>query len=346
VRAHAAQLKGDWAEAERCYRETIEQFPDAHPAHHNLVTVLNAQFRWADAEEALRTALRRWPDHPILRLNLGYARLAAGDYAEGLPHYELRREAARDRVHVPAMPFPEWDGSAVRSLLLLPEQGLGDQIQFSRYVPLLHARGIAVTLVCHPSLLHLFEPLGVTVVAATASTKIEAHDAWALIGSLPLRFSTRLETIPPPTPIRATARTKSGIGVAVRGNPLHHNDRNRSLPAAAADRMLQLEGATSLLPEDTGARNFQETAELVAGLDLVISVDTSIAHLAASMGKPTWILLPKVKCDWRWGAVGERSHWYPCARLFRQTKPGDWDQPIQDILTALQRERGARAPTR
>jgi len=160
-------------------------------------------------------------------------------------------------------------------------------------------------------------------------------DAWVLSGSLPLRMGTRLETIPPPIPVAAWPKTRRGIGVVTRGNPGHPNDRNRSLSAEAAAALMALPGAMSLAVEDTGVRDMQETAEFIAGLDLVISVDTAVAHLAASMGKATWILLSAIKTDWRWGREGETTPWYPGARLFRQREPGDWMGVVEDVKAAL-----------
>ena len=330
-----AQKEGRWAEAEAAYRETLASHPNALPALQNLAAVLLALGKWDQAEPVMRAALSLGATDPILRKQLAFSRLAAGDYEEGLPLYESRRDAAEMRGAVPRFSFPEWEGEPVGSLLLMPEQGLGDQIQFARYVPLLVARGVRVTLACPPVLRRLFEPLGVALVEATGTISFSPHDAWAMLGSLPLRFDTRLETIPSPTPIEAKARTSGGVGVATRGNPEHPNDQNRSLPDSAAAALLAIPGAISLLPEHTGAQDMQETADLIAGLDLVISVDTSIAHLAASMGKPTRILLPNERCDWRWMREGERSPWYPSARLVRQAREQDWASVVEVIRAEL-----------
>lgn len=334
LKAQTAQKEGRWAEAEALYRETLASHPDALPALQNLAAVLLALRKWDQAETVMRAALRLGATDPILRMQLAFCRLAAGDYEAGLPLYESRKDAPQ-RGAIPRFSFPEWKGEPVGSLLLMPEQGLGDQIQFARYVPLLVARGVRVTLACHPALRRLFGPLGVALVEATGTISVAPHDAWAMVGSLPLRFGTRPGTIPSPTPIEAKAATSGGVGVATRGNPDHTNDQNRSLPETAAAALLAIPGAISLLPEHSGAQDMQETADLVAGLDLVITVDTSIAHLAASMGKPTQILLPSVRYDWRWMHEGEQSPWYPSARLIRQAQGEDWASVVERVRAEL-----------
>jgi hypothetical protein len=370
--ALAAHRAGRLAEAERDYRATIAAFPAAPAAYANLATLLRGRGRAAEAEAVLRAGLEvspgeaslviylaesrgaagRWdeaetivrdalalrPHDPPLVAMLAELRLSAGDYAEGWPLYAAGR---LQRARLPPLRFPEWRGGAVGSLLLLPEQGFGDQIMLARYAPLLRARGVAVTIICSPALARLFEPAGAAIIAPTGPIETPPHDAWALVSSLPLHFETRLETIPPPLALRAGPRARGGprggLGVMTQGNPAHRNDARRSLPPAAAAELRALPGAVSLHPEDTGARDFQETAELVAGLDLVITVDTAVAHLAASLGKPTWILLPAIATDWRWLRERPDSPWYPSARLFRQ-RPGEgWGPVIAAVKQALGR---------
>jgi ADP-heptose:LPS heptosyltransferase len=127
----------------------------------------------------------------------------------------------------------------------------------------------------------------------------------------------------------------------VKGSPTHSNDRNRSLPPKAAAQLASL--GRSLAPEDTGAGDFRDTAGIVAGLDLVISVDTAVVHLAGAMGKPVWVLLPSVETDWRWGRSGRDSPWYPSARLYRQAKPGDWAPVLRKVAADLAAFQGASA---
>src|SRR5262249_54819307 len=125
------------------------------------------------------------------------------------------------------------------------------------------------------------------------------------------------------------------LGVMARGNPAHDNDHRRSLTPKACEGLMSLPGAVSLAPQDTGARDFWDTAAVIMGLDLVISVDTALAHLAGALGKPCWLLLPAVGCDWRWGTEGSATPWYPSLRLFRQRTPGDWGGVVVDVRAAL-----------
>ncbi|MBL8556316.1 MAG: hypothetical protein JNL41_18725, partial [Phenylobacterium sp.] len=146
-------------------------------------------------------------------------------------------------------------------------------------------------------------------------------------------------TLPSAPYLRAATRPAGGrIGVATRGNPGHSNDAHRSLPADVAAELLALPGAMSLEPEATGAKDFAETAAIVAGLDLVIAVDTAVAHLAGALGRPAWILLPRIFTDWRWMEGRADSPWYPTARLFRQASPGDWSAVLAEVRRTLTRE--------
>ena len=330
-RAADLQREGRAADAEQAWRSFLAAMPDVLPAHHNLAATLRAQRNWAGAQAVLEAAARRWPDDPDLAYNLGMARLAAGDYAGGWPLYEARRRVGVARVKAPDLATPEWQGEPVGSLLVWPEQGLGDQIQFARYVPLLRARGIAVTLVCRPSMARIFQVFGVPLVIAEGAVDLPPHDAWILMGSLPLRFETRLETIPPGDFLKASPGG-NGVGVVTRGRPKHANDANRSLPAASATALMAAPGVVSLHPDDTGARDFADTAELIRPLAGVVTVDTSVAHLAGAMGKPVRILLPAVGADWRWMHERRDSPWHPSATLIRQSRPDDWTDVIAAAL--------------
>ena len=332
--AAGLQRAGRLAEAEQAWRAFLADAPDVRPAHHNLVAALRGQHKWTEARAALEAAARRWPDDPDIAYHLAVSRLAAGDYTGGWPLYEARRQVAVDRVEAPGLPTPEWRGEAVRSLLVWPEQGFGDQIQFARYLPQLRARGIAVTLVCRPPMMRLFEVFGLPMVASEGAVSLPPHDAWTLMGSLPLRFGTTLETIPPGE-FLAPAPGGQGMGVVTRGRPSHPNDAHRSLPPAAAAALLEAPGAVSLHPADTGARDFAETAEIIRGLAVVVTVDTSVAHLAGAMGKPVRILLPAVGADWRWLHDRQDSPWYPSATLIRQARSGDWTEAVAAALAGL-----------
>jgi len=283
-----------------------------------------------------RRCLELDPALALARHNLCIALLASGRLEEGFSLYDLRFEAGRQVVPRPRLSFPEWTGEPLegRSILVWPEQGFGDHIMFARFVPELVRRGARVSMLVAPPLARLFQGLPATLIVAEGQVSIPSHDAWAMAGSLPHRLGVSLETLPA-APYLPSDIGGAGIGIMWRGNPAHGADVSRSLPVDVAQRLLALPGARSLHPDDTGARDFQDTADIVRGLRLVISVDTSVAHLAGAMGKPTWILLQARDPDWRWMLGRADSPWYPTARLFRQAAPGDWATVLDELQAAL-----------
>ena len=274
-----------------------------------------------------------------------FALLRSGDYERGWAALEaVRFGDTHFRSRKPTLSFPEWRGEPVSSLAVFGEQGLGDQIQFARFIPDLVRRGIEVTLYAYPAVAPLFESLGAKVVAADGEVRIARADAWVMIGSLPLLLGVRLETLNggaylsvPPETRRPTLNPDLRVGVMWRGGPNNLNDAHRSMPPAAGRRLLDLPGAVSLAPEDTCAKDMGHTAALIERLDLVISVDTSVAHLAGAMGTRTVLLLPAPPeaVDWRW-LVGRRdSPWYDSIEIYRQARPGDWLELIERVTAAV-----------
>lgn len=294
---------------------------------YRLAAQLRAAVRPAPTEAVLREILKRRQDDPQVHFALAYQLLARGAWDEGWPLYEARTAIAATGIRRPSFSFPEWRGEAVESLLLYPEQGLGDQIMFARYAGLLRERGVSVTMVTLPALAPLFRQLGVEVLIGREGLPVPRCSAWSMVGSLPRWLGVHA----PPSYFPAKAGGQ-GIGVVTRGGPGYAKDAQRSLPPDLAAELLALPGAVSLMPEDTGAKDFADTAAIVSGLERVITVDTAMAHLAGALGKPVWILLSHDP-DWRWGWSGQTTPWYPTARLFRQTTPGDW-RPVLDAVRA------------
>ena len=351
-----AHLGGDFSAAEALYRHAMTNPALAGLAHRHLVLLLEAQHRWEEALKECRAAVHREPGHPELEIHLAISLLRLGRYAEGWPLYETRARLPAGSVR-PCLPYPEWDGRPVSSLTIWDEQGFGDAIQFARFVPALVGRGVEVSLIIRPELAALFSGLGATVIPAQGQIRTPVSDAWAMICSMGARLGVTLENLAPTLPYLSAPGDRQKkwakgiapgwrIGVVTRGKRLHENDANRSLPYEAADFLQSLPGAISLLPEENGLpiTDFADTAALIDRLDLVITVDTAVAHLAGAMGKPCWVLLPYVGTDWRW-LHDERtdSPWYPSLRLYRQPAAGDWTSVLraiaQDLPEILKRNR-------
>jgi hypothetical protein len=315
---------------EQLYRGLLTALPRTDVITSVAVMLQEAE-RFAEAETVLREALARTPGDSLLQWHLGFVLLRQNRYAEAWPCYDFRR-ARLDWNQ--KLSFPEWRGEPVKTLLVLPEQGLGDQIMFARFVFQLKARGVETTLICAPALAELFRNAGLKVIPAAGDIDIPRHDAWVLAGSLPGRLGVTFESVPGSSYLPSTRIGGQGVGFIGKGNPAHANDKNRSLPDEAIAEVLSWPGMRSLAPEDSGARSMAETARIIDGLDLVIAVDTAAAHLAGAMGRECWVLLPRVG-DWRWPHDDVPSPWYPAARLFRQPRTGDWASVLADVRAAL-----------
>lgn len=328
-----AHFAGDFEAAAEFLSRAAEAEPFRAPF--NLAITLEALERHAEAEAALRAALRARPTEARAAFGLGNLLLAQGRFAEGWPLYEARRhiEGLTPKVDLGC---PEWRGEplAGRTLAVVGEQGFGDQIMFARFIPQIAAAGARVQFVCSPELVGVVPAGNASIRAARALSP----DAWTYVATLPLRLEASLDSLPPPVALPMTPRAQTAgdggrIGVFWKGRP--NPDPGRSLTPDAAARLLALPGAVSLQPEDSGATSFLQTAEQIAGLDLVISIDSAVAHLAASMGKPTRVLLPAIRPDWRWMGGRQPTPWYPEAKLFRQPAPRDWDGAVDAVLADL-----------
>jgi tetratricopeptide (TPR) repeat protein len=401
--AHAALGALDEAVAE--FDHVLTLVPGHPAAHFNRGVALYDLGRYADAVAAHDSALAAAPDHAGALLNRGralaalnrfddaiasygkahalrkddadahfmesLALLTFGDYRRGFEKYEWRWRRS-GMAEQKSRGRPLWLGDyplARKTVLLHAEQGLGDTIQFARYVPLLAANGAKVVLEVQPELTALMARLdGATTVIARGAAPPQQFDVHCPLGSLPLAFKTEPATVPADIPYlsaddehlaiwsaRIGALERPRIAIAWAGNPSHLNDRNRSIAFAKlapllsiparfvsiqrdvrGDDAIALAGEVRVTNVGADLENFSDTAAVIALCDLVISVDTAVAHLAGAMGRPLWMLLPFAP-DWRWTLDGETSPWYPTARLFRQTSLGDWDGVIERLGDELKR---------
>ncbi len=355
--------RDQFAVAEIHLRRAIRLQPDLPEAHASLGFLLTSAGRLTEAVAACDEAIRLRPDFARAFWNRSFAHLLAGRLAQGWEDYEWRKRHDRfaaDFTMLPgdAWPAREWRGDTLEghTVLVRAEQGLGDSIQFARYLPLLAARGARVVLACQRPLIPLMRRLDGLAAVVDSAGGLPPYDLWVDQMSLPRLFATRLDSIPSPGgylrtgAARAAASPRRRIGLVWAGNPLHHNDSRRSIPFATLAALLALpdidwislqvgaaddDRAGSIVadpPQDL--TDFAATAAAIATLDLVIAVDTSTAHLAGAMGRPVWVLLPFAP-DWRWLRERHDSPWYDSMRLFRQPRAGDWTSVVAQVGKAL-----------
>jgi len=356
------------------HREALAIDPQCAASHSNLGVVLQRMGRPDLAAHAYREAIRLDPQTTEAPNNLAMALLLQGDYAQGWRLHEKRWLSRPLKLGVRAFEQPMWTGDLEpKRLLIHAEQGLGDTLQFCRYLPLIDPRHEIVFEVQAP-LVDLMRQLpGVGAVVARGES-LPDFDAHCPIMSLPFVFGTTLDTIPSQTPyLRADPVKVAGwanrleparglkVGVVWAGGArpnqpeLEPTNRRRSMTLSALAPLAKAAGVSfvslqkgppaseahapppgmSLFDFTDDLNDFTDTAALVETLDLVISVDTAVAHLAAAMGKPVWLLNRFDTC-WRWLMNRDDSPWYPTLRLFRQPAPGDWDAVAMDIAAALQ----------
>ncbi len=341
---------GNVEEAIVCHQRAIALRPNYAEGYSNLGSALGNACRHQEAIEAQRRAIALQPQFAAAHVNLGLELLMRGDFAEGWAEYEWRSRVPGFNGLRKNCPQPLWDGSDLgeRVLLLYGEQGLGDTIQFVRYLRLIRGR---VLLEVAPALVPLLSSLGVPV-SERHETGFDVH---LPLMSLPMalrQFEPLAMTKPYISAPKPQISQHQGlkVGLAWAGRATHKNDRNRSIPLAKLALLsfggvqffsLQIDDETTESPaqmhlkKSSGQlRNFADTAALIAEMDLVISVDTAVAHLAGAMGKPVWLLLPK-PADWRWMLDRDDSPWYPTMRLFRQQRAGDWDEVIARMAREL-----------
>jgi len=363
-RGNALLMLGRPDQALACQDHAIELNANFVAAHCNRGNALMHLHRRDEALASYDRALSLAPDHADTKLAKAYCLLTLGQYAEGWKLHEARWLGRHGAARGDADKL--WLGRediAGKTLFLHGEQGMGDTIQFARYATLAAERGAHVVLSVQQPLVRLLCQLAPSVTVLGSDEAPDSYDFHAPLLSLPLAFATTLDTIPPATLLHATPSRGAGrIGIAWRGNPLQANDHNRSMKLAALRDLLRPDLSWVALqndrtPEEAAVfaelpqlswigdelHDLADTASVIAGLDLVISVDTVTAHLAATMGKPTWVLLCH-NADWRWLPDRADSPWYPTARLFRQDTRGDWACVIAAVAAALDQSAAAAIP--
>jgi tetratricopeptide (TPR) repeat protein len=361
------------AEAIEAYGAALLAMPSHVSAWINLGLALMALNRADEALAAYGKALELAPDNADANFNEGLARLTAGDYRHGFEKYEWRwkRTGMDARPRFRQRPWLGEIPVANKTILLHAEQGLGDTIQFARYATTLARAGAKVMIEAQPELKELLSTIeGVRSVVGRGET-LPPFDLQCPLASLPLAFKTELSNVPAEIPYlrasedriarwrrRLEAIAAPRIAIAWSGRETHINDRNRSIALSQLEPLLASPGVhfvsiqRELRPADAGRlagetrivhvggdlADFSDTAAVLALCDLTISVDTSVAHLAAAMGRPTYVLIP-FQPDWRWTVDGDRSPWYPQARLFRQPAPGDWKPVLTHVSEELAKRR-------
>jgi Tfp pilus assembly protein PilF len=357
--------KGQLDEAIRYYEKALMLNPHSENMHNNLGILYKDRGNLNKAIKYYRKALRMNPSQAVIHYGFSMTLLLDGKFEEGLKEYEWRWGTKDFLQYTRNYTKPLWDGSNIsgKTILLHSEQGIGDTIQFIRYAPLIADKGANVIVDCQGELVPLLK--GVEGIRQfVEQEKSPEFDIHCPLLSLPLLFNTKLESIPAKIPYImvdtllvdkwkdkiANDNAKLKIGLVWAGRPEHKNDRDRScslkvfLPIAelgdislyslqkgkAAKQAQNPPRGMKLLDYTEEIRDFSDTAALIENLDLIVSVDTSVVHLAGALGKPVWTLLPFAP-DWRWLLNREDSPWYPTMRLFRQTAQGDWESVIAKV---------------
>jgi tetratricopeptide (TPR) repeat protein len=360
--------------AEQAYRQALQRAPELVAAWCNLGSLLDHIGRGAEAERCLRHALALDAHNASTLFNLACLLLREGRLQIGWQVWEQRHWPIH---HAHNWPCPRWRGEPLQDkhMLVVQDAGLGDMLQFSRFIPLLGARGAAHTAVlCQPPLHPLMAQLpGVHAVYrwqdAEPALQARAWDYWVPVMSLAAYLGNEAQPYGPTPPYIAAGASPAAsaapatsdatqlpaheglrIGIVWQGNPDFPHDAQRSVAdATVLAPLLAVPGTQWINLHYTGQpslaglhaapgslRDLGDTAALVAGLDLVVSVDTAVAHLAGALGVPCWLMLPAYMTDWRWMRERSDTPWYPSLQLFRQASPGDWASVVAQLVNRLQ----------
>ena len=351
------------------YKKAITFDPNYVEAHNNLANALMKLFQYKEAFQSYDKALSLDLGYVEAYWNKALALLQLGRFAEGWVLHESRWAKPSFQSIVRHFPQPIWDGSfsiAGKTLLLHAEQGLGDTLQFVRYVEMVLALGARLVLEVQAPLVPLFDGLFGEEALVKQGDPLPSFDCHCPLMSLPLAFQTTLSTIPSAIPYIESSSEKDRfwveklgpslrlrVGLVWSGDPRHQNDKHRSIPLAElmaalplgfsyvslqseirdSDRQA-LENSDRLVHFGHELKDFSDTAALCAQMDVVVCVDTSVAHLSGALGKPTFLLLP-YNPDWRWLLKRTDSPWYPTMKLFRQAQLGSWQSALEKVSADL-----------
>jgi len=343
------------------HRRAVALAPKSADAHYNLGLVLRDLGEADTALDEFAATLKFDPNHVDCRWDRALTLLQKGDFKQGFKEYEWRWKLSRAEKR--DIKQPPWDGGALngKTILIHAEQGFGDLIHFARYIPMVKAKGGNVVVEVPPPLARLFSTVPGVGQVVNAGAALPKFDVYAPMMSLARLFGTTLETIPAKVPylkapeahapqLPATMSRARKVGIVWAGRPTHQNDANRSvkftnfvellgLPQTTVYSLQQGPAADDIVAAGCQAfcldigrrmRDFADTAGVIQQLDLVITVDTAVAHLAGAMGKPVWVVLP-YPGDWRWLLGRDDSPWYPTMRLFRQHRPGAWGPVFERV---------------
>jgi Flp pilus assembly protein TadD len=362
-------------EAVASLTRALQLRPDWADAHSNLGTVLRSQGKARQAVPSLREALRLNPNHVEAHWNLALSLLACGEFEEGWKEYEWRWKRREWPPRV--FPQPRWDGGPLqgRSILLCCEQGLGDTMHVIRYAAIVKDLGARVIVSCQKPLRPLLARCPGIDMLCDENAEPADFDVWSSLLSVPGLVGTTMGTIPAPGPYifanptlvqrwkRYLDRFKGfKVGVCWQGSRIHVLDTYRSIPLAQFAPLAAIEGVQLISLQkgpgadqlrdfanpfpvfdlayklDTSSGPFMDTAAVMMNLDLVITVDTAIAHLAGALGAPVWNALPMIGTDWRWLLDRQDTPWYPTMQLFRQSQTNDWTGVFARMASELRRE--------
>jgi hypothetical protein len=355
---------GLFDQAVKSYQQALQLAPSLHDSRVALATCLQAQGEVQQALVECAKVLRVAPDHAEAHWNYALLLLLQGNYGTGFREYEWRWKKRRFTSPLRTFSQPRWHGGDPfgKIILVYAEQGLGDTIHFCRYLPLLVESGAHVLFECHQPLTSLMRELGAGITVLPFGQALPDFDFHAPLLSLPFLFGSTFDTIPVAVPYLVSPKerqpfwqsvmpsdTRLKVGLCWSGK--QYPDAGRTI---SADQLVPLiacsdisfvslqvgdgieKPVVSMINLTMLVQDFADTAALIAQLDLVITIDTAVAHLAGALGKTTWLLLPFAP-DWRWGLERDDCPWYPTMRLFRQRQPGDWGKVVAQVVAALQK---------